>query len=295
MWRSWPRGCFYCRLCTVEVLNMTAYEPFWTTSTLKRIKTMDHDQHALIPIWKKYPEIFASEEMVVSNEPILKLLSEIFIGGDFYYYIIDTQRQTLSFQHPNLCSIHGLITMPTHLQHIINLIHPEDIPFVLRAEEYCYGKVAEIGTQHIRDLKSCYCFRMRVADGSYRLFHHQAIQPVTAGNGGMIRSLNIHTDIHHLTSQNSYIATLMGINGRSDFYQADLSNEFIVQKTDQLLSKREREILPLIAEGLSSETIAQRLGISRHTVSQHRKNILRKTGTHNNRGLIKMCLEQGLL
>lgn len=132
MWRSWPRGCFYCRLCTVEVLNMTAYEPFWTTSTLKRIKTMDHDQHALIPIWKKYPEIFASEEMVVSNEPILKLLSEIFIGGDFYYYIIDTQRQTLSFQHPNLCSIHGLITMPTHLQHIINLIHPEDIPFVLR-------------------------------------------------------------------------------------------------------------------------------------------------------------------
>lgn len=56
----------------------------------------------------------------------------------------------------------------------------------------------------------------------------------------------IHTDIHYLTEQNSYIATLMGINGCTDFYQADLSGEFTVQKTNHLLSNRELQVLQLI-------------------------------------------------
>ncbi|NGM66234.1 LuxR C-terminal-related transcriptional regulator [Sphingobacterium sp. SGR-19] len=256
---------------------------------------MEESEHTLLPIWEKYPAIFSSEEATENNESVTALLSDIFVGGDFYYYLIDIRQQTLSHQHPNLCKIHGLTSQPKHLQHIINLIHPEDIPFVLRAEEYCYGKVAEIGVQHVRNLKSCYCFRMRIADGSYHLFHHQAIIAVVDDNGRMSRSLNIHTDIQDLSRQNSYIATLMGINGCTDFYQADLSCEFGLHKTCNPFSKREREILRFIADGFSSEIIAQQLGISVQTVNVHRKNMLKKTNTHNSRALLKMCIEMGLL
>ena len=43
-----------------------------------------------------------------------------------------------------------------------------------------------------------------------------------------------------------------------------------------MLTKREQEILRLIACGMSSLTIATALGISIHTVRQHRTNMRRK-------------------
>jgi DNA-binding NarL/FixJ family response regulator len=44
------------------------------------------------------------------------------------------------------------------------------------------------------------------------------------------------------------------------------------------LSKRELEVLSLVAEGLTNHDIAQRLVLSDHTVNRHVANILRKLG-----------------
>ena len=52
------------------------------------------------------------------------------------------------------------------------------------------------------------------------------------------------------------------------------------------LTKREKEILFCIGEGLSSRQIAARLIISQHTVSNHRKNMLLKTGVKSSKELI---------
>ena len=51
------------------------------------------------------------------------------------------------------------------------------------------------------------------------------------------------------------------------------------------LSEREREVLILVAQGLSSKEIADRLCISIHTVNSHRKNLTRKTGIKSVAGL----------
>ncbi len=44
------------------------------------------------------------------------------------------------------------------------------------------------------------------------------------------------------------------------------------------LTTRELELLPLIAEGLQSHEIAERMSISKNTVDRHRQNILAKLG-----------------
>lgn len=256
---------------------------------------MEQKKHSLMPIWAKAPEIFSPENITVDQGQIMELISELFIVGDYYYYLIDIHNQALSHHHPRLCAIHDLQANPSGLQEIIDLIHPEDIPFVLHAEEKCYRKMVEIGIEHLPSLKSCYCFRMRVADGSYRLFHHQAITLVADKNNKIARSLNIHTDISHLSAKNSYIASIMGIHGRNDFYQFDLSSTVCPPHQDEGLTNRELQILPYIAQGLSSGTIAELLQISQLTVRTHRKNILRKTQTHNSGSLIKRCIELGLL
>ncbi|MBO0950436.1 response regulator [Fibrella forsythiae] len=61
------------------------------------------------------------------------------------------------------------------------------------------------------------------------------------------------------------------------------------------LTRREREIVGYIAEGLTNDLIAKKLCIARTTVDTHRKNILSKTGCKNTAALIKFAIEKKLL
>jgi DNA-binding NarL/FixJ family response regulator len=61
------------------------------------------------------------------------------------------------------------------------------------------------------------------------------------------------------------------------------------------LTKREIEILKLIAEGLSSQEIADKLFISLRTVETHRLNINQKLDVKNTAGLVKEALRRGLI
>jgi two-component system response regulator NreC len=61
------------------------------------------------------------------------------------------------------------------------------------------------------------------------------------------------------------------------------------------LTPREREVLILIAEGLSNAEIAERLVISIKTVDRHRENIMRKLNLHSRIDLVKYALRIGLI
>lgn len=62
-----------------------------------------------------------------------------------------------------------------------------------------------------------------------------------------------------------------------------------------LLTSREKEVLALIADGLTNNEIAQQLYISPLTVDSHRKNLLAKFGVKNTAAMIKYALETKLL
>jgi DNA-binding CsgD family transcriptional regulator len=61
------------------------------------------------------------------------------------------------------------------------------------------------------------------------------------------------------------------------------------------LTPRERETLRLVAEGLSSRQIAQRLRISPRTVETHRANGMRKLGLSSVAELVRFALERGIV
>jgi DNA-binding NarL/FixJ family response regulator len=63
----------------------------------------------------------------------------------------------------------------------------------------------------------------------------------------------------------------------------------------ETLTAREREVLQLTAEGLSSAAAASRLFISPRTVESHRANLMRKLGLHNQRELVRFAAERGIL
>lgn len=61
------------------------------------------------------------------------------------------------------------------------------------------------------------------------------------------------------------------------------------------LTAREREVLQLSAQGLTSKEVARRLGLSPRTAESHRANLMRKLRLHTQTDLIRLALQRGLL
>jgi DNA-binding NarL/FixJ family response regulator len=61
------------------------------------------------------------------------------------------------------------------------------------------------------------------------------------------------------------------------------------------LSKREKEVLGLIAEGYTNAKIAELLFLSSHTVTTHRKNIMHKLGVRNTAGIVMYAVKSGIV
>ncbi len=61
------------------------------------------------------------------------------------------------------------------------------------------------------------------------------------------------------------------------------------------LSKREIQIVSLIAREFSTQEIAEKLHISERTVETHRKNIIAKTNAKSIVGLVKYAIREGLV
>lgn len=61
------------------------------------------------------------------------------------------------------------------------------------------------------------------------------------------------------------------------------------------LSRREKEVLQLIALEYSTKEIADILHVCYETAHSHRKNLLRKLRAKNAAGLIRIAFEKGLL
>lgn len=191
--------------------------------------------------------------------------------------------------------MHGLKKSPKYLKEIIDLIHPDDIEYVMDAERMTIEKMHEIGWEHQQNLKCSYCFRMKTHKGNYEMFHHQSLHIAKDREGKLLQAVNIHTNIHHITHQNSYIVLVAGIGGRNDFHQMQYRKNNEIDSPPPYLTKREIEILSYLSKGNSAKQISDILDLSYHTVTTHRRNILHKTDCRKIPELVKKALEWGLI
>lgn len=61
------------------------------------------------------------------------------------------------------------------------------------------------------------------------------------------------------------------------------------------LTLREKEVLQLIAEGMTNKETASTLGMSVKTAESHRARIMKKLGIHETAGLVRYAIRQGLV
>lgn len=228
-----------------------------------------------------------------------EIVSEVFAVGPFYYYIVDFYDLSISHISKGFKEAHGVDSdQIKSINDILALIHPDDLIIVIRAEDTASVLVKNsIGIDKMKEYKFSYNFRFKTGTGDYQLYNHQSLILTTDQNGNFGKSLNIHTNINHLTTTNNQKLSLIGLGGNPSYLNMDIFPEEDCPINDvipkNIFSKRELQIIKLIADGKNTSEIADRLFISQLTVKTHRKNILSKSGCKNSADLVAHGVSEG--
>ena len=81
-----------------------------------------------------------------------------------------------------------------------------------------------------------------------------------------------------------------------DFYvDPALSSTIVLEEGDRTLTVRQREILQMLADGMQTEAVAKRLGLSTETVRTHTKRILAKLHADTRTQAVAIAIRNGLI
>ena len=91
-------------------------------------------------------------------------------------------------------------------------------------------------------------------------------------------------------------AVVRAVQDQAVFIPAFLARALVEEPSEQVaaLTAREREVLALAAQGMSSSTIAERLALSVRTVENHLARVYAKLGVNNRAQLARLAIDRGL-
>lgn len=112
--------------------------------------------------------------------------------------------------------------------------------------------------------------------------------------------MNIDGLLHKSASKQEIVAAIRSAASGEKFYGSTVSEMLVDHFVDRfkideinnlVLTKREKEIVYLLAQGLSTSEIAERLSVSPRTIDTHRSNLIQKLNLNNSADLVRFCVE----
>jgi two-component system, NarL family, nitrate/nitrite response regulator NarL len=114
------------------------------------------------------------------------------------------------------------------------------------------------------------------------------------------QAINCHLSgcIEKAQSPEELLQALEVIGGGGTYYSPRFARTAAALASDpvafpKILSHREQQILGLVAEGLTSRVIGERLGLSARTVETHRHNVMKKMNLTDLAGLMRFAIQHG--
>jgi len=140
-----------------------------------------------------------------------------------------------------------------------------------------------------QDLKIIYLTLLRGTRYIHKLTRHN-IQGYVLKNASLDELL---TALQTVQNGSSYFSKDINIGDRDEDFRNTITIED--KQIDEILSRRELEVLKLICREYSNAEIADKLFLSVSTVETHRKNLIAKLGVNNTVGLVKFALRNKLI
>ncbi len=246
----------------------------------------------------KYSYVPAIEEIGLLDESLEK-----FIGGNALSIAVQSTHILLYLPEgkylavsPAVRSLFGYspaFLMDAGVEIIVNNYHPEDKKVYFENIFFTnLDYLRSLPLQTHNDFRFSHNFRLKTKEGDYRHILQKYVVLRSAPDGTPLLMLILATDITHYKSDSRIIHTIEQLNGRQS--RIMYTNTHLTEDGQFRLSRKEREILKWITEGLSSRQMADNFFLSIHTINNHRKNILEKTGCTNVADLFRYAEERGL-
>jgi DNA-binding CsgD family transcriptional regulator len=173
-----------------------------------------------------------------------------------------------------------------------SLIHPDDLPMLIKAAIYYISMgFALPHTLNKKDYKTIFDYRVIGKGGSYVRIIEQQIPLELDRSGNVWLALSLMDLSPDNDVETPFRGRLKNQRTGELFYFPPVDDP---ARGNASLTNREREILQLIAQGLISKEIADRLYISVNTVNTHRQRIIEKLNVSNTYEAIRYAHERGL-
>jgi DNA-binding NarL/FixJ family response regulator len=120
---------------------------------------------------------------------------------------------------------------------------------------------------------------------------HYVVEALRAGVTGYLLKTRAADDLARAIRE-----VIRGSVYLSDGISRDVVNAYLAEATaTNPLTSRERQVLQLVAEGLTTKEVAGVLGISVKTAESHRGRIMQKLDIHDTAGLVRFAIRQGVI
>lgn len=179
---------------------------------------------------------------------------------------------------------------------ILGLLHKDYATFPLESVNWFTTALQKIPSKDRTNIKIHHCGMrfMRTDDKIIRIFS-QGMTIESDEQNDFTYTLNYVQNIHHLIKKDyPYYWIRFSYGNEKQFIETFHSDTKETSKND-LLSKREKEILKLIAEDLDTKEIAKKLFISSNTVGNHRSNMIERLGAKDSTALVQLAKMTGMI
>ncbi len=234
----------------------------------------------------------------------LKHIAALFTPGSFFYFILNMYNFELDYVHPNVEEFLGVKPEEATIQKLLTSILPEEVEMVKKKEMVLQDFFENFANpQDIPFYKIMYFYKIRNRLGQVRTMLLQINALSVSEKGKIEHVLSVHTDITHLGLTKNDKLSFISLNGKQSYYNIDPEPGYFdpdnVETQEatlaSLLTKRETQIVSMLANGNSPHEMAKTLNLSLHTIQTHRRNILKKTGINTTTELVARCLMEGLI
>jgi DNA-binding CsgD family transcriptional regulator len=174
----------------------------------------------------------------------------------------------------------------------LKLITLDHFNFMYVWLQWAIGIHAELGD--LNRAKQAVCgVQLKHKDGHVMriLFRHIALEMAESG-AVKVAAISID-DITHLIKGNFYWGRMAFDDREQDIHHFISTDKKDVQH--DIISDREKEVLRLLALGKESKEIAESLFLSSHTVDNHRRNMIARTGAKDTTALVQICRMAGII
>ncbi len=236
-------------------------------------------------------ESFFSKQIIDANS---------YATGLFYWFIGNNNEMKIVAASQNIGELTPFsreIWTNSNTLFLTENLHQDDSMYVLSALNLAVKKIEELPKKRQSDFRVNIYARMLNQKNNYRWVLIQMpkiyIDNKTQSNCAII----MVTDLSHLVfDKKPVLMTITDRINNQNHYYGIAENEMKLVNIDlPNITKREQEILKLMAKGLNSPEISDKLFLSYHTVENHKRNLRKKTKTKTSVELMNYVWQNNLI